>query len=287
MRKVSPPESGRKNPTSGKTQARVTIDDIHAVYRSSRRVTEKQLDALQSELGAELPRGYREFLTRFGHGWINDWLQIYCPDAGLLQQQREALARHFGDDTRDYTIDYCPGAKLREDDIHTCVQIGIDQDVTRLFACRRFPGSVFAWSGLTITQHTAGVEVLDPFAGMRMDKFAYFFPLKPVPEFRSLACQSKKLAVQEVVQALEDRCKSPVHVIDVDEGPGLGSRSPAFWLFPEKLGVKLHVYGVETDRDRRVYLTFGTSPKLLSKVDAVISEASNQLSVKFKPAHWR
>jgi hypothetical protein len=46
------------------------------------------------------------------------------------------------------------------------------------------------------------------------------------------------------------------------------------------------VYGVETDRARRVYLTFGTSPKLLSQVDAVIEEASIQLGVKFKPAHW-
>ncbi len=42
----------------------VTIDDVHAVYRSSKRVTEKQLDTLERELGAELPRGYREFLTR-------------------------------------------------------------------------------------------------------------------------------------------------------------------------------------------------------------------------------
>lgn len=129
----------------------MTIDDIHAVYRSSKRVTQKQFDALQRELGAELPRGYRAFLTRFGHGWINDWLQIYS-DAELLQQQREALVRRFGDDTHDYTIDY-DGAKLSEEEINTCVQIGIDQDVTQLFACRSFPGSVFAWSGLTITQH--------------------------------------------------------------------------------------------------------------------------------------
>src|SRR5262249_45376452 len=105
MRKASPPESGRKHPISGKTQARVTIDDIHPVYRSSKRVPEKQLDALRRELGAELPRGYRAFLTRFGHGWINDWLQIYCPDADLLHKQRESLVRRFGEYTRDYTIE--------------------------------------------------------------------------------------------------------------------------------------------------------------------------------------
>jgi hypothetical protein len=52
------------------------------------------------------------------------------------------------------------------------------------------------------------------------------------------------------------------------------------------LGVKLHVYGVETGRDRRVYLTFGTSPKHLSKVDTLIEEAADQLGVKFKPARW-
>jgi hypothetical protein len=262
----------------------VTIDDIHPVYRSSKRVTEKQLNALERELGAELPRGYRAFLTRLGHGWINDWLQIYCPDADLLRVQRESLVRRFSEYTRDDMIPY-QGGKLTEDDIKTSVQIGINQDVMQLFACRRFPGSAFAWDGLGLTQLTAGVEVLDPF-GMRVDGFAYFFPLEPVPEYRSLACRSKRLEVREVVQALEDRCKGPAYVIDVDEGPGLGTRSPAFWLFPRTLGVKLHVYAVETDRDRRVYLTFGTSPKLLSKVDALIEAASYQLGVKFRPARW-
>src|SRR5437667_10823596 len=117
-----------KNPVSGKKQARLTIDDIHAVYRSSKRVTEKQLDALERELGAELPRGYRAFLTRFGHGWINDWLQIYCPDADLSQKQRESLVQRFGDYTREFTINY-DGAKLTEDDINTSVQIAIVQNV--------------------------------------------------------------------------------------------------------------------------------------------------------------
>jgi hypothetical protein len=266
-------------------QTRVTIDDVHAIYPSAKRVTEKQLDTLEREFGVGLPRGYRAFLKRFGHGWINDWLQIYCPDAGLLKEQRESLVRDFLQHTREYTTSF-DGAKLSEADMRSCVQIGIDQDLMRLFACPRFPGSVFAWSSLTITRHKAGVEVLDPFAGMRMDKFAYFFPLEPVPEYRSLACQSKKLKVQEVIQAVEDQCKGSVRVIDVDEGPGLGTRSPAFWLFPQGLGVKLHVYGVEIERHRRVYLTLGTSPKLLAKVVLLIEEAANRLGVKFKPARW-
>lgn len=267
-----------------KAKHRVTIDDIHLVYKSSKRVTKKQLDALEQELGAELPRGYRAFLTRFGHGWVNDWLQIYCPDAELIREQRDELVRRFGEYTREGMIRF-DGAKLTENDINTCIQIGINQDVMQLFACRRFPGSVFKWDGLYVTQLKTGVEVLDPF-GMRVDGFAYFFPLEPVPTHRSLACQSKRLEVSQVVQAVEELCKGAVRVIDVDEGPGLGARTSAFWLFPLKLGVKLHVYGVETSRDRRVYLTFGTSPKLLPKVEALIEAISNQLAVRFKPARW-
>lgn len=257
------------------------IIDIHAVYRSSKRVTEKQLDALESRLGAKLPQGYREFLTQFGHGWINDWLQIYCPDAELLQKQREALVRRFDDYTRNYGIEY-DGAKLTADDMATSIQIGLNQDVLQLIACPRYPGSAFAWDNLTITQHKTGVELLDPFAAV--DKFPYFFPLQPAPEHRSLACTSKRLQVQAVVQALEDYCQGAAIVVDVDEGPGPGKRSPAFWVFPQTLGVKLHVYAVETDRDRRVYLTFGTSPAHLAKVETVIEEVSNQLGSKFKPA---
>ena len=264
----------------------VTIDDVHAVYRSSKRVTEKQLDTLERELGAELPRGYREFLTRFGHGWINDWFQIYCPGADLWKAQRESLVRDFLQHARDYTTSF-DGAKLSEADIRSCVQIGIDQDLLRLFACPRFPGSVFGWSFLTITRHKAGVEVLDPFLGRDIDRFAYFLPLEPVPETRSLACESKRLQVSEVVESLQDRCKGTVRVIDVDEGPGLCTRTPAFWLFPQDLGVKLYVYGFETDRDRRVYLTFDTSPRSVPRVDALIEAVEEQLGVKFKPARPR
>src|SRR5262245_47368294 len=114
MRKASSPGAGRKNHVSDKTKARVTIEDIHPVYRSSKRVTEKQLDAVERELGAELPRGYRAFLTRFGHGWINDWLQIYCPDTDLLQEQRESLVQRFEEYTSKDMIIY-NGARLTED----------------------------------------------------------------------------------------------------------------------------------------------------------------------------
>lgn len=263
----------------------ITIEDIHPVYRSAKRVTQKRLDKLEAEFGAELPRGYRSYLTTLGHGWLNDWLQIYCPDADLLVEQRKSLMEYFEKYTREGMLTF-RGAKLKLEDIQASIQIGIDQDVMQLFACPRFPGSVFEWSGITITQHSGGVERLDPFAGMRMETFAYFFPHQPAPEYRSLACQSKKLAVDEVVQTIENLCKGGARVVDVDEGPDPGSRTPAFWLFPEKLGVKFHVYGVETSKYRRVYLTFGTSPKHLPKVESVIEQAGDQLGVRFKPARW-
>lgn len=266
-------------------RVRVTADDVHVVYRTAKRVTKSQLDALERTLGAELPRGYRAFLTRFGHGWINDWLQLYCPGAALLAEQREALVRDFLQYARDYDRTF-DTARLTEGDVQSAVQIGIDQDLLRLFACPRFPGSVFAWSSLTITRHKTGVERLDPFAAMRMDRFAYFFPLDPVRESRSLCCRSRRLLVTDVVEALRLAAGCQVRVIDVDEGPGPGTRSPAFWLFPEKPGVKLHVYGVETARARRVYLTFGTAPNLVSKVDSLIGEASRRLGVSFEPARW-
>ncbi len=260
----------------------ITIDDIHVVYRSSKRVTQKQLDKLKTEFGAELPLGYRRLVMTLGHGWINDWLQIYRPDAELLAEQRNSLIQRF---TNSPPLD-CKGAKLKLADITTSVQIGIDQDTTQIFACKRFPGSVFEWSDFTITRHKRGLERLDGIAGMQMERFAYFLPLSPIPEHRSLACQSKKLPVEDVVQALQDQCRGDSHVVDVDEGPEPGSRTPAFWVFPKKLGVMLHVYAVETNRTRRVVLTLGTSPKLLPKVEALINSAAETLGVRFKPAQW-
>lgn len=260
----------------------MTVDDIHAVYRSSKRVTQKQLDSLEAEFGAELPLGYRNYLMTLGHGWVNDWLQIYCPEPDLLAEQRNSLIQRFTDNPPLA----CEGAKLRIADINTCIQIGIDQDTTQIFACKRFPGSVFEWSGFTITRHKRGLERLDGIAGMGMERFAYFFPLEPVPVHRSLACQSKKLAVRDVVLTLEDHCRGDSYVVDVDEGPEPGTRTPAFWVFPRKLGVKLHVYAIESNRTRRVVLTLGTSRKLLPKVEALIDSAAEALGVRFKPAQW-
>lgn len=260
----------------------ISVDDVHVVYRSSKRVTQKQLDSLETEFGAELPLGYRRLLMTLGHGWINDWLQIYRPDADLLAEQRNSLIQRF----TDRPPLACKGAKLRMADINTSVQIGIDQDTTQIFACKRFPGSVFEWSGFTITRHKRGLESLAAIAGMRMERFAYFFPLDPAPVHRSLACQTRKLAVQDVVQALEEHCRGDSYVVDVDEGPERGSRTPSFLVFPRKLGVKLHVYAIETDRTRRVVLTLGTSPKLLPKVEALIDSVAEALGVRFKPAQW-
>ncbi len=260
----------------------ITIQDIHVVYRSAKRVTDKQVDKLEATFGATLPLAYREYLLTLGHGWVNDWLQIYLPGTALASQQRESLAHDFAESPPLHM----KGAKLKASDFTNAVQIGIDQDMTRLFACPRFPGSVFEWSGLSIVRHKRGLERLDFVAGMRMERIAYFLPLSPTPEHRSLACQSKKLLVEDVVQALQDQCRGDSHVVDVDEGPGPGSRSPAFWIFPQRLGVKFHVYGVESVSSSRIYLTYGTSPKLLPKVEAVISSATETLGANFKPARW-
>jgi len=95
--------------------AMTSPDDIHIVYRSSKRVTAKQLDRLESLFGAELPRGYRAFLTQFGHGWINGWLQFYCPDATLIKYQRESMLQDFDDESQG-DIDY-DGAQLTRADM--------------------------------------------------------------------------------------------------------------------------------------------------------------------------
>lgn len=259
----------------------MTIEDVHMVYRSSKRVTEKQLDKLEAQLGAALPKGYRSFMTRFGHGWINDYLQFYCPDQELIKTQRERIIEWFEDfgDAAHYK-----GAKLKASDFENCIQFAVVLDTPLLFACPRFPGSAFELDGLDITQHRSGIEKLDRVLGMGSFPFAYFIPLEPVAAHRYFACQSKTLGVDEVVKAFVDACKSKVHVIDKDEGEGLHNRSPAFWLFPEKPGVHLHIYAVDNGRQRKVYVTYATSPKLLSKVETFVEKVFQLIGMKFKPA---
>lgn len=263
-----------------KKKSSIAIDEINEVYRSSNKVTDKQLDRLQADFGAELPRGYRNFLKRFGHGWLNDWFQIYCPDKKQMLAQRQTIVEDFNQEIRLRSMEF-QGAKLKEDDINSCIQIAIDQDVTRVFACPRFPGSVFTMSYLTTKQYKTGFENLAPFLGG--DPQAYFVPLKPTAKHDSYACQSKKVQVDDVVDAIQDLVPGDVKVVPVDEGGG-ELIAPGFWLFPEKLGVKFYVFCLETEKYRRVYLKFCTSQKLLPKIETLIEKVAVSVGVKFKRA---
>lgn len=254
----------------------ITLGDVHAVYRSSKRVTPRMLDRVVAALGAELPRGFREFLTRLGHGWVNDWLQFYCPDARLIENQRSEMLRQFEDD-RLGAVD-CRGAKLTRTDIASSIQLGIVTDVRYLFACPRFPGSLFDWSERTIVRHRKGIEALDPFAALDMDKFAYFIPLNPVSENGSLVCQSKRLAVTDAVQALERHCRGTVHIVDIGRG------TPAYWIFPARLGAMFHVFARADNPQAGVRLKYRASPKAFARVQSVIEEVEGTLQVRFKPA---
>jgi hypothetical protein len=52
------------------------VVDVYVVCRSPDRVTAKQVDRLERAVGFPLPRGYREYLTRLGHGYLNNWLMV-------------------------------------------------------------------------------------------------------------------------------------------------------------------------------------------------------------------
>lgn len=263
------------------------IDQPHLVYLPATTVTEAELDALEAELGAELPRGYRAFMSRYGHGWINDWFQLYCPDPQQVREERDDFAADYERNLRDYPSSMTfTGARLGVDEIAECIQIGVNQDMLRLLALPRHPGCVFAWDNLTVTEHTSGVEDLEPFAAMRMDRFCYMMPFDPEPAHRSFACQSKRVGVDSIVELVRSRVEGEIPIVDVDEGPNPGSRSPAFWLFPEKLGAKLHVYGVVDSNPRRVYLTVATSVDRLDRVVEFIEEMSKDLPAKIRPSRW-
>ena len=253
----------------------ITIDDLHPVYASSETVDPQELDRLESEFGADLPRGFRAFLMKFGHGWINDWLQFYCPDTSLLQNQRERLLVQF-DSQHEYLM--YEGPDLTRDDIAGSIQVGIVTDDMHLFACPRYPGSLFDWSEGTISHHNTGIELLDPFAALHMEKFAYFTPLQPVPENGYVVCSRKKLAVGDVVQAIRQQCGGAAHQVDV------GGEIPAFWVFASNLSAKFHIFAGRDSHSGNVYTKYCTSPEALSKVETAIHAAEVQLGVQFKPA---
>lgn len=119
-----------------------------------------------------------------------------------------------------------------------------------------------------------------------MNRFCYLIPFDPEPVSRSFACQSKRAEVEAILELVCTRLSGEMPVVDVDEGPDLGSRSPAFWLFPEELGAKLHLYGVVESNPRRVYPIAATSVDHHDDVVAFIDDLSANLPAKFRPASW-
>jgi len=152
-------------------------------------------------------------------------------------------------------------------------------DVRYLFACPRFPGSVFDWEIRTITQHKEGIENLDPFAALHMDKLAYFIPLRPTSEGGYVFCRSKRLTVPDIVEAMEDQCEGNVQRLDISR-----PESSAYWIFPTELGAKFHVFAGRNKRLGNIYIKYQTSPKTLAKVEGVMNDLEQNLRIKFKPA---
>jgi hypothetical protein len=64
------------------------ITDVYIVCPSPDRVRAKQVDCLERTVGFSLPHGYREYLTRLGHGYLNNWLMVYLPGLEMVESQR-------------------------------------------------------------------------------------------------------------------------------------------------------------------------------------------------------
>src|SRR5437588_8484514 len=77
-----------------------SLDEIYLVSDKLVPVSQDQIDRAQTALGTSFPRGYDEFMLRFGKGDFSGYLRPYDPDRVVadLRSNREWLASDFWED---------------------------------------------------------------------------------------------------------------------------------------------------------------------------------------------
>ncbi|HQX52741.1 MAG TPA: hypothetical protein PLY87_29330 [Planctomycetaceae bacterium] len=254
------------------------LEDIHVVYPTDEPVSSNELDELESQFGAPLPFGYRDYLTRLGHGWLNDDVQLYCPDAKLREKQRELLAQEFADSR--FSFD---GPELTQSDINDAIQIGICLRNTIFIACPRYPGRLFDlyWGG-EIKCLESGVEVLDPLSGMLACGFAFFEPVSPAAISLNFASASKRIEVYNVTQSIRSLCSDgAVHVFDI---LGDSGRTPYECIFLEAIGARVQIFRAGSEKSPKIHLQAHLPKSRCKDFEAVLEAVAQQLRVTFKPA---
>jgi hypothetical protein len=231
------------------------------------------VDRLERAVGFPLPRGYREYLTRLGHGYLNNWLMVYLPGPGMVEQQREYVANLFP----NYHYFEYTGPKLSQADIDACVILGYTLDGQDVLACPRFPGWAFVifWGG-----HIHGVKTgfervdrLHP-AGFSTGRFMFFEPNHADYLQRRFACPLKVAPADLEAFFGERRASAPDHVWRNSEG-----QTAELWLFIKALRARLVLY----QRDR-TYLEARIHKDRLPNLLVRLQDAGERFGVRFKPS---
>lgn len=251
------------------------VADVYVVCPSPDRVRAKQVDRLERAVGFPLPRGYREYLTRLGHGYLNNWLMVYLPGPGMVEGQREYVSKLF---PRFFPYCQFTGPKLAEADVDSCVKVGYTLDGQDVLACPRFPGWAFVvywdWGVHGVKTGFERLDRLSP-SGFDLPRgFMFFEPNHADFLQRRFACPRKVGPADLEAFFGEKRAWAPAHSFWSGEG-----ESAQLWLFIKALKARLVLY----QRDR-TYLEARIHKGRLPALQARLRDAEEGFGVRFKPS---
>jgi hypothetical protein len=127
---------------------RITIDDIQVVGVQRYVSTDAEVDALEAELGMTMPVGYREFVTRLGHGNLCS-LRVTPPAEMLVRLQEHigmmAVYWFWTDPLGEFGQDEAMASVPIADTWHGDQIVAWPGDPDRLYVLWRNADSVYAW----------------------------------------------------------------------------------------------------------------------------------------------
>lgn len=143
----------------------VTIDDIEVVGGTTYPATDAEVDALEAELGMSMPAGYREYVTRLGHGNLCS-LRVTSPTEMLARLEEHigmmAVYWFWTDPLGEFGQDEAMASVPIADTWHGDQVVAWPGDSDRLFVLWRDADSVYGWDrGL--------LELADFFCRMESD----------------------------------------------------------------------------------------------------------------------
>lgn len=248
------------------------IDQTYLVSDTIVPVDAREIDKLAARLlGGKLPRGYREYLSRFGgKGQHNDTLSVHIPE------QVKSLESQGWD--YELLVSDAPEPHFQPEDLPRLLEFGSTDHGDRLIYCERFPEEIFVkyhnWDEI------ARIEVgfLDPLRlafHQKVDCFRFFQPDNGTSKYDYFNYETP-LSIEEVAKLVENYWKPAKPIREKMPTEGYAEEG-FYYVFVKAVGGKFGVCPDDMSSEHGVCIRCTYQEQSAAEVEAFINTMNENI----------